>query len=57
MSKNSKNARKLQKAREMKGQTGPAKTKKLNTKKNTWYARKDGKTNAPAPVAKEAEAE
>ncbi len=31
------------------GNRGPKQTKKVNTKVNTWFARKDGKTSAPAP--------
>lgn len=37
MSKNAKNARNIRAARARKGQKGPASTKKLHTKKRTWY--------------------
>lgn len=56
MSKNAKNARRHAEARQMsaqrkKGNKGPARTKKTNTKVLTWFARKDGKLGA-AQVAK-----
>lgn len=56
MSKNNKNARKHAGARAISatrksGGKGPAKTKKVNTKRNTWFARLAGKVKAAAPVA------
>ena len=60
MSKNNKNARKAGIARQItatrkSGGKGPAKTQKVNTKRNTWFARLVGKVKAAAPVV-EAEA-
>lgn len=56
MSKNAKNARKAAAARQItatrkSGGKGPAKTKKVNTKRNTWFARLAGKVKGVAPVA------
>ena len=63
MSKNAKNARKLEQARvwskqRKNGNPGPSKTEKYHTKKNTWYARKDGKYQGKeAPARKQQEDE
>lgn len=68
MSRNSKNARNTRRKQEFKraetrgketvstGNKGPAKTKKVHTKVNTWHARLAGKVNAPAPKPKADEA-
>jgi hypothetical protein len=57
MSKNSKNARRIRTKRDWRGnKPGPAKTKKVHTKVNTWHARLAGKVNAPAPKKKTEEA-
>lgn len=59
MSKNSKNARKVREAKRVgeqrkKGNKGPARTKKLTTKKLTWFAKKDGKLGAAMVALAEA---
>lgn len=70
MSKNAKNSRKLEKARSTKraklqgsqavslDNPGPAKTDREHNKKNTWYARKDGKFQGKeVPVKKRGDGE
>lgn len=59
MSKNSKNARKVREAKRIgeqrqKGNKGPARTKKLSTKRLTWFAKKDGKLGAAMVAIAEA---
>lgn len=59
MSKNSKNARKVREAKRVgeqrkKGNKGPARTKKVTTKKLTWFAKKDNKLGAAMVAIAEA---
>jgi len=55
MSKNSEmrnkksNAKQATSARKS-GSKGPVRTQKKTTKKNTWFARKDGKVQSAAPT-------
>lgn len=60
MSKNSKLRNKRSAAKQFtsarkNGETGPKETQKKTKKKNTWFARMDGKVNAPAPAPKQEE--
>lgn len=56
MSRNSKNARKIQRKRDWRNnKPGPAKTKKHHTKVKTWYSALAGKAVQPTKQQKQEE--